>query len=76
MLSGPDGHVVEFQIRTYDMHRLSEYGIASHWIYKEGSKGIGDEDKRLNWLREVLDWQKDMTNPARIHGISQDRFVS
>ena len=61
---GPDGHVVEFQIRTYDMHRLSEYGIASHWIYKEGGKVIGEEDKRLNWLREVLDWQKDMTNPA------------
>ncbi|HER00545.1 MAG TPA: bifunctional (p)ppGpp synthetase/guanosine-3',5'-bis(diphosphate) 3'-pyrophosphohydrolase [candidate division Zixibacteria bacterium] len=61
---GPDGHVLEFQIRTREMHMRAEYGIASHWLYKEGARGIGEADKRLNWLREVLDWQKDMTNPA------------
>jgi guanosine-3',5'-bis(diphosphate) 3'-pyrophosphohydrolase len=61
---GPSGHVVEFQIRTHEMHTRAEFGIASHWLYKEGSRGIEEADKRLNWLREVLDWQKDMTNPA------------
>ncbi len=65
---GPEGHVVEFQIRTSGMHTRAEFGIASHWLYKEGAKmggkGIEEADKRLNWLREVLDWQKDMTNPA------------
>jgi len=60
---GPQGHVVEIQIRTSDMHYRAEFGIASHWLYKEGSQGIDEADKRLNWLREVLDWQKDMTSP-------------
>lgn len=61
---GPNGHVLEFQIRTHEMNTRAEYGIASHWLYKEGSHAIEEADKRLNWLREVLDWQKDMTNPA------------
>ena len=60
---GPRGHVIEIQIRTRDMHERAESGIASHWLYKEGKHGIEEADKRLNWLREVLDWQKDMTNP-------------
>jgi len=61
---GPEGHVIEIQIRTREMHERAEYGIASHWLYKEGGRAIEEADKRLNWLREVLDWQKDMTNPA------------
>jgi guanosine-3',5'-bis(diphosphate) 3'-pyrophosphohydrolase len=61
---GPEGMMAEIQIRTRDMHNRAEFGIASHWVYKEGGRAIEEADKRLNWLREVLDWQKDMNNPA------------
>ncbi len=61
---GPEGRLVEIQIRTRQMHYTAEYGIASHWLYKEGKKEVDPSDKQFNWLREVLDWQKDMTNPA------------
>lgn len=60
----PQGRLVEIQIRTRQMHYTAEYGIASHWLYKEGKQELDPSDKQLNWLREVLDWQKDMTNPA------------
>jgi GTP pyrophosphokinase len=61
---GPQGRLVEIQIRTRQMHYRAEYGIASHWLYKEGKKEVDPSDKQFNWLREVLDWQKDMTSPA------------
>jgi guanosine-3',5'-bis(diphosphate) 3'-pyrophosphohydrolase len=61
---GPKGRLVEIQIRTRQMHYTAEFGIASHWLYKEGKKEVDPSDKQFNWLREVLDWQKDMTNPA------------
>lgn len=61
---GPEGTLLEIQIRTRQMHYTAEYGIASHWLYKEGKKEVDPADKQFNWLREVLDWQKDMTNPA------------
>ncbi len=61
---GPEGKLLEIQIRTRQMHYTAEYGIASHWLYKEGKKEVDPTDKQFNWLREVLDWQKDMTNPA------------
>ncbi|MFQ5650362.1 MAG: RelA/SpoT family protein [bacterium] len=61
---GPDGRMVEIQIRTDDMHRTAEEGIAAHWLYKEG-KHKGDElDKHLSWLRQVLDWQQDTKDPS------------
>ena len=56
---GPQGDPLEIQIRTWEMHRTSEYGIAAHWRYKEGSKADQFENK-LSWLRALLEWQKDM----------------
>ena len=63
-LIGPKGTPFEVQIRTYEMHRIAEFGIAAHWAYKEASKQkkanvIVQEDK-LAWLRETLEWQKDI----------------
>lgn len=59
---GPEGVPFEIQIRTWDMHRVAEVGIAAHWKYKEGSSG-GSDDNKLAWLRQLLDWQKEMRDP-------------
>lgn len=56
---GPDGVPFEIQIRTWDMHRVAEVGIAAHWKYKEGSTS-DDVDNKLSWLRQLLEWQKEM----------------
>lgn len=72
---GTMGHPVEIQIRTWDMHRVSEYGVAAHWRYKEGNKG-GDKDfdKKVAWLRQVLEWQ-DTSNPTElINALKLDVF--
>ncbi len=61
---GPNGRMVEIQIRTQGMHYVAEFGIAAHWLYKEGKHTLAESDRQLSWLREVIDWQKDMTNPA------------
>jgi len=61
---GPRGKMVEIQIRTDQMHRTAEYGIAAHWLYKEGRKELDESDRQMVWLREVLEWQKDLTNPS------------
>ncbi len=57
---GKDGRPFEVQIRTREMHSTAEYGIAAHWHYKEGGAGDKDMDKKLAWLRELLEWQTDM----------------
>ncbi|MBP5427157.1 MAG: bifunctional (p)ppGpp synthetase/guanosine-3',5'-bis(diphosphate) 3'-pyrophosphohydrolase [Clostridiales bacterium] len=62
-LIGPKGFPIEIQIRTWDMHKVAEVGIAAHWKYKEG-KTNNDLDAKLEWLRMILDWQKD-TKDAR-----------
>lgn len=59
-LIGHEGVPFEVQIRTWDMHRVAEVGIAAHWKYKEGSSGSGETDNKLAWLRQLLEWQKDM----------------
>ncbi len=61
---GPGNRMLEIQIRTNAMHHVAEYGIAAHWLYKEGRQQMDKADRQMSWLREVLDWQKDMTNPA------------
>ena len=64
-LIGPDGLIFEIQIRTYEMHRTAEYGIAAHWKYKKGiTEGVEDtsEDAKLSWLRQILEWQRDMSD--------------
>ncbi|MGI6703457.1 MAG: RelA/SpoT family protein [Clostridia bacterium] len=61
---GPEGEPLEFQIRTWEMHRISEYGIAAHWMYKEGKKNQDKFDKKLSWLRQFMEWERD-TKDAR-----------
>ncbi|MBE5944243.1 MAG: bifunctional (p)ppGpp synthetase/guanosine-3',5'-bis(diphosphate) 3'-pyrophosphohydrolase [Lachnospiraceae bacterium] len=59
-LIGPGGKPFEIQIRTYEMHRTAEYGIAAHWKYKEGGGNAKDnEEEKLTWLRQILEWQTD-----------------
>ncbi|NLY49889.1 MAG: bifunctional (p)ppGpp synthetase/guanosine-3',5'-bis(diphosphate) 3'-pyrophosphohydrolase, partial [Firmicutes bacterium] len=57
---GPQGEPLEIQIRTWDMHRTAEYGIAAHWRYKEGTKTADEFDQKLVWLRQLLEWQHDL----------------
>lgn len=63
---GPENERIELQIRTQDMHRVAEFGVAAHWAYKEGQYGMsgGDGDARFAWLRQLLEWQKDLTDPT------------
>ncbi|MGH9583960.1 MAG: RelA/SpoT family protein [Bryobacteraceae bacterium] len=64
---GPGGTAFEIQIRTEEMHRLAEEGIAAHWRYKEGTKGtkgFGEDDKRIAWLRQLVEWQREMHDSA------------
>ena len=60
-LIGKNGQPFEIQIRTYDMHKTAEYGIAAHWKYKENLKGTSQdkEEAKLSWLRQILEWQRD-----------------
>ncbi|MBN2200734.1 bifunctional (p)ppGpp synthetase/guanosine-3',5'-bis(diphosphate) 3'-pyrophosphohydrolase [bacterium] len=60
---GPAGKMVEIQIRTREMHRVAEIGIAAHWKYKEGRKKDDELDRYSAWLREMIDWQKDTLDP-------------
>ncbi|MSS63426.1 RelA/SpoT family protein [Velocimicrobium porci] len=64
-LIGPTGQPFEIQIRTFEMHRTAEYGIAAHWKYKEGidgTKTTNSEEEKLTWLRQILEWQRDMSD--------------
>jgi GTP pyrophosphokinase len=78
---GPYNRPVEIQIRTHQMHHVAENGIAAHWLYKEGRQQMSKSDRQMVWLRDVLEWQKDMTNPSdfleylKIDLYSEDIFV-
>lgn len=64
-LMGPSGQPFEIQIRTEEMHKTAEYGIAAHWKYKEGAdaaKSMESQEAKLNWLRQILEWQRDMSD--------------
>ncbi|MEA1995985.1 MAG: bifunctional (p)ppGpp synthetase/guanosine-3',5'-bis(diphosphate) 3'-pyrophosphohydrolase [Gemmatimonadota bacterium] len=61
---GPEGQMIEVQIRTHEMHRTAEYGIAAHWKFKEDRHAGSDLDKRISWLRELLEWQEEATDPG------------
>ena len=68
---------LEVQIRTYEMHRLAEYGIAAHWRYKEGAKRDGRDLERMAWLRQLLEWQRDLGSSSSeefVEGIKTDIF--
>jgi len=60
---GPAGRPLELQLRTREMHRTAEYGIAAHWRYKEGGKGDETFEERLAWLRQMLEWQTELKDP-------------
>ena len=57
---GPNGEPVEIQIRTWEMHRTAEYGIAAHWKYKAGKSSTDDFDRKLTWLRHLMEAQGDL----------------
>jgi GTP pyrophosphokinase len=61
---GPGGLSFEVQIRTEEMHRIAEDGIAAHWKYKEGRRGPGEDDQRIAWLRQLVEWQREMRDPG------------
>jgi guanosine-3',5'-bis(diphosphate) 3'-pyrophosphohydrolase len=60
---GPDGTPLEIQVRTREMHEEAEYGIAAHWLYKRSKRGKGD-DEWLTWVKTLMDWQADETDPS------------
>lgn len=74
---GPEGHPVEIQIRTHEMHRVAEYGIAAHWNYKEGGgRAMSDADRKLTWLRQMLDWQNDLKDAQEyLNTVKEDLFA-
>ncbi len=70
-----DGKPLEIQIRTHAMHQVSEVGIAAHWRYKEGTKAERDYDAKLAWLRQLMDWQRDVSDATEfVEGIKLDIF--
>lgn len=76
-LIGPNGHPFEIQIRTFEMHRTAEYGIAAHWKYKEASDGKHVEEQeaaKLSWLRQILEWQKDMSDNKEFMSLIKSDF--
>jgi len=73
---GPGGVTFEIQIRTEEMHRIAEEGIAAHWKYKEGSKGPGKDDQRIAWLRQLVEWQRDMHDSGEfLSGVKMDLYA-
>jgi len=60
---GPEGRPLEIQIRTQEMHEMAEFGVAAHWVYKQADGQAAGEDAKLKWLRSMLDWQKELSDP-------------
>jgi len=72
---GPYGERIEIQIRTHEMHKIAEEGIAAHWKYKEGKAFEEADDKRFTWLRQLLEWQRDLKDDAEfIESVKVDLF--
>jgi len=70
-----DGKPLEIQIRTHAMHQVSEVGIAAHWRYKEGSRSDREYDAKLAWLRQLMDWQRDVSDATEfVEGVKLDIF--
>jgi len=60
---GPYRERIEIQIRTHEMHEVAEEGVAAHWMYKEGKASPGEDEKKFAWLRQLMEWQRDLTDP-------------
>ncbi|MDP2856723.1 MAG: bifunctional (p)ppGpp synthetase/guanosine-3',5'-bis(diphosphate) 3'-pyrophosphohydrolase [Bacillota bacterium] len=72
---GPGGEPFEIQIRTWEMHRTAEYGIAAHWRYKEGKRSDNDFDQKLSWLRQVLEWEHEGDPREFMESLKIDLFT-
>jgi GTP pyrophosphokinase len=71
----PGGHPLEVQIRSHEMHHLAEYGVAAHWRYKEGTKRDRRNEERLAWLRQLLEWQRDLAGAEEfVDAVKTDIF--
>ncbi len=64
---GENGHIVEMQIRTWEMNHVAEDGIAAHWLYKSGEKQLTKDDHVLAWLKNLIEWQKDLTDSTEFY---------
>lgn len=72
---GEDGNPFEVQIRTKEMHQIAEYGIAAHWRYKEGKSGDDDFEKKVEWLRHMLEWQQELRDAREfVESVKVDLF--
>lgn len=72
---GPEGRPLEIQIRTYEMHQVAEYGVAAHWRYKEYQKSRGKPKDQAAWMKRVLEWQRDLSDPGEfMDGLRIDLF--
>ncbi len=72
---GPDAKPLEVQIRTYQMHEVAEAGIAAHWRYKEGSRGDRRYDEKLAWVRQLIEWQREVADATEfVEGLKLDIF--
>ena len=70
-----DGHPVEVQIRTHEMHQLAEYGIAAHWLYKEGAAGDANFEQKMVTMRQILEWQRDVVEAGEfVESLKTDIF--
>ena len=74
---GTNGYPFEIQIRTKEMHHIAEYGIAAHWKYKEGITNSGNEDEKLSWIRQTLEWQQEVSNSSEfVDVLRMDLFAN
>lgn len=72
---GPTGQPLEIQIRTHEMHEFGEFGVAAHWRYKEAKKSDRRFDDKINWLRQIMQWQREVTDPQEIaQSLKNDLF--
>jgi len=69
-----DARPLEVQIRTHHMHRIAEYGVAAHWKYKEGTKRDIEFEEKITWLRQLMEWQRELSGTAFIESIKTDIF--
>ena len=72
---GPEGRTLEVQIRTHEMHRESEFGVAAHWRYKEGGKGDRKYDAKIAWLRQVLNWRDEISQKRSVELFQDSVYV-
>ena len=72
---GPEGHGLEIQIRTFEMHEIAEYGVASHWRYKEGRKADARVEAKIAWLRQLMEWREEVSDAEEfVESLKSDVF--